>query len=299
MTERPLPPPPPELPPDAHKGIAGRVLVFAGQPTMPGAAILLLSGALRAGAGLVTLAVFERELLGVVPPAVPEATYLDLSRSRDLIAGRLPVQLTARGDHVRAAGPGLGVGGRTRELVRRLVQDELFTGPLVLDADALNAVGDSPEVLAAHPGPLVCTPHPGEAERLLGRRFDSDPNTRAEVARELARRTGGILCLKGAGTVVSDGERTYVCDTGGPALATAGSGDVLTGIVAAYLAATVTLPESGFTPFDAACAAVRAHGLAGDLAARERGTRGVIARDLLEFLPAAQKHIAAGGGGAR
>lgn len=293
--ERPLPPSPPELPPDAHKGIAGRVLVFAGQATMPGAAMLVLSGALRAGAGLVTLAVFDRDLLGVVPPAVPEATYLDLSRSRDLVAGRLPVQLTARGDHVRAAGPGLGVGGRTRELVRRLVQDELFTGPLVLDADALNAVGDAPEVLAAHAGPLVFTPHPGEAERLLGRRFGSEPETRAEVARELACRAGGICCLKGAGTVVTDGERTFVCDTGGPAMATAGAGDVLTGIVSAYLASTVTLPASGFTPFDAACAAVRAHGLAGDLAAVEKGNRGVIARDLVEHLPAAQRCIAAGG----
>ena len=287
------PRPAPDLPVNAHKGTAGRVLAICGSETMSGAAILVLTAAQRAGAGLVTLACFHRELLHVLPAAIPEAVYLDISRSKDLMARRLPAQLVGRADHVRVVGPGLGQSGRTNELVRRLVDDG-FPGPLLLDADALNVVGDTPEVLGVYENTLVITPHPGEAARLLGRpSISADPGARKAVAVELAQRSGAICCLKGAGTVITDGTRVEVNETGNPGMATAGSGDVLTGIMGAYLAFALQLGSADWTPFDAVRSAVHVHGLAGDLAAEEVGQRALIASDLVRFLPQAQQRFAA------
>lgn len=304
------PRPAPELPPDGHKGDAGRVLFLCGQRVMPGAAILALRAAQRAGAGLATLGCLDEELLVVVPGAAPEAVYLDLSRSGDLGAGRLPEPLCDRDDHAWVIGPGLGQGPRTLELVRRVLGaiEPLsdHARPLVLDADALNVLGElghgtSPLTRSGVHGPLVLTPHPGEAQRLLGRAIARDEPGRIEAARELARRAGpgALCCLKGAGTVVTDGERVHVNRTGNPGMATAGTGDVLAGIVGAYLASCVTLGSLGgqdpaWTPLEALKAAVHVHGLAGDLAAEVRGRRGLVAGDLVEFLPAAQQRFALG-----
>lgn len=293
----PRPRPAPELSADGHKGDAGRVLFLCGQRTMPGAAILSLRAAQRAGAGLVTLGCFDGSLLDVVPGAVPEAVYLDLSKSRDLEEERLPEELLGRDDHAWVIGPGLGAGARTLELVRSVVV-HASNRPLVLDADALNVLRDEPHALASYRGPLVLTPHPGEAARLLGRAIPRDNEGRIEAARELARVARAICCLKGAGTVVTDGERVHVNETGNPGMATAGAGDVLAGILGAYLASCVTqgsLSEgnSDWTPFAATMAAVHVHGLAGDLAAEELGCRAVIASDLVDHLPAAQLRFAA------
>lgn len=299
----PRPRPAPELPLDAHKGDAGRVLFLCGRRTMPGAAILALRAAQRAGAGLVTLGCLERELLDVVPGAVPEAVYLDLSDSPGIEQGRLPEPLLGRDDHAWVIGPGLGAGTRTRGLVGGVLGTVRAAGghalPLVLDADALNVLGAQPEALRAYPGPLVITPHPGEAARLLGRAVPSDAAGRIACARELARRARAICCLKGAGSVVSDGERDFVNPTGNPGMATAGAGDVLCGILGAYLATCVTLGDLGprcapWSPFDAVLAAVHVHGLAGDLAAAQLGRRGTIASDLVDHLPPAQMRFAAG-----
>lgn len=285
------PVPPPQLPPEAHKGTAGRVLCLAGSETMPGAALLVVRSAQRAGAGLVTLASFERSLIQSAAVAAPEAVHLDLSRSRDLIAGRLPAQLAGRDDHARVAGPGLGRGGRTDELVRRLVTDE-YEGALVLDADGLGVVEGAPEVLATCRGPLVVTPHPGEAARLLGcDSIGSEPEERREAALAIARATSGICVLKGHGTVVTDGERVVVSGTGNPGMATAGAGDVLVGILGAYLALTRSLPTDGWGPFEATLAAVHVHGLAGDLAAERLGRRAVTASSITEHLCLAQQRF--------
>jgi NAD(P)H-hydrate epimerase len=174
-----------------------------------------------------------------------------------------------------------------RELVRCLVTDD-FDGPMVFDADALNVVGSAIEALGAYEGPLVLTPHPGEAQRLLGRTVTADEDARVACAHEIQRRSGATCVLKGLGTVVTDGERTYINETGNAGMATAGAGDVLTGILGAYLAYSVHTHESGWSTFDAVAAAVHVHGLAGDLAAREHGMRGVVASDVIDFLPAAQ-----------
>jgi len=286
---------PPALAADAHKGDAGRVLIVAGSAMMPGAAILAGRGALRAGAGLVTIACQDRTLTEILPAAIPEATYLDLDvrrAIRDQKGRAFGGLLTERADHAIACGPGLGVVAEIRDLVDVLVQE--FTGPVVLDADALNVLGPEPERLADAVCQLVLTPHPGEASRLLGREISAEPEDRRDAAMELARRAGAVVCLKGRGTVVTDGERTEVNETGNPGLATAGSGDVLSGICAAYLASSQQDPSGGFDVLRAARAAVHVHGLAGDLARDELGERAVTASDLIAHLPAAQaEHLAA------
>ena len=280
---------PPALARDAHKGDAGRLLCIAGSETMPGAAALILRAAMNSGIGLAHLAVFDRSLIPSTSAHVPEAVYLDLSRSKDLIAGRLPAQLVGRSDHVWVVGPGLGQGGRTDELVRRIVQSE-FNGPMVLDADGLNVIGDTPEVLSAFAGELVLTPHPGEAARLLG--VESIPRSdegRLECATQISRSASGICVLKGHRTVVTDGSRVYVNESGNAGMATAGAGDALCGVLGAYLASVVTSGSADWTWFDAACSAVNVHGLAGDLAAKRLGERAVTASRILEFLPEAQQ----------
>ena len=285
------PAPPPALASDLHKGSAGRVLCVCGCKEMPGAAILTVRAAQRAGAGLVTLTIFTSDVLGLVPSASPETVYLDLTNSKDLYVGLLPRRIQEHMHHARIAGPGLGTAGITRELVRRLVSSD-FEGPLVLDADALNVLGTALEAVTEHPGPVVVTPHPGEAARMLERVVPSTDEGRLACALEIAERTGAICVLKGHRTVVTDGSTTWVSETGNPGMATAGSGDVLCGILVAYLATARLLQRSDWTMFDAVASAVHVHGRAGDLAAQERGERGVIASDLIELLPAAQLHFA-------
>ncbi|MEO2094862.1 MAG: NAD(P)H-hydrate dehydratase [bacterium] len=283
---------PPPLPIAAHKGDAGRMLCIAGSETMPGAAVLILRAALQAGIGLVQLAVFDKNLIHAVCPAVPEAVYLDLSRSKDLIAGRLPTQIEGRKDHVRVVGPGLGQGGRTDELVRRLVTTS-FSGPLVLDADGLNVIGDMPEVLAGFAGQMVLTPHPGEAARLMGvAAIATSDEGRIECAKAIAHAAGGLCILKGYHTVVTDGEQVFVSQTGNPGMASAGSGDTLCGILGAYLASVVLFGSADWTFFDAACSAVHTHGLAGDLAAAKLGQRALTASAIISHLAEAQQQLA-------
>ena len=283
----------PELPADAHKGTAGRALLVAGSRLMPGAAILAVRAALRAGAGLATLAALDRELLGLVPLAAPEALLADWS-AEEFARTSLERELASRDDHARLAGPGLGRGARTRRVLEALLADR-FEGPLVLDADALNELAElGPERLRARRGFTALLPHPGEAARLLGAPIPSDADGRRAAATELARRTGAAVVLKGRGSVIVHGERVFVNATGNPGMATGGSGDVLAGIAVAYLAAVAARQaprDAGapFGPLDALRGAVHVHGLAGDLAARELGTRALIASDLVEFLPAAQR----------
>lgn len=283
---------PPALRSDAHKGNAGRVLCLAGSREMPGAAVLTVRGALRGGAGLVTAACLAENLLGILPIAAPEAILRDLGRLSDL-----PFMLETGDYHAIVAGPGLGLerGAEALQALLRARRRASIERPLVLDADALNALGalaERTEPLSEEPGTLVLTPHPGEARRLLGRAVPADEAGRVACARELAAETGAICCLKGRGTVVVQGDLVYVNDTGNAGMATGGAGDVLTGVLGAYLALCATGEHPDWTPFDAVCSAVRAHGHAGDLAAAHQGQRGLVASDLVTFLPAAQRRLA-------
>lgn len=275
----------PDLPLDAHKGLAGRVFCVCGSDDMPGAAVLVARAAQRAGAGLVTLASPARALAWALPAAAPEALLAPWTS-----AAALRKLARQRDDHARLAGPGLGANAITAAAVRMLLASGGDT-PLVLDADALNVVAGDWRVLLRANMPLVLTPHPGEAARLLGRTFAADDRARVAAAREISTRSGAICCLKGRSTVVADGDRVYLNATGNPGMATAGTGDVLSGVVVAYLAACRSGVDPNWTPWDAVCTAVHVHGLAGDLARTRFGLRGLVASDLVDLLPAAQERL--------
>lgn len=256
----------------AHKGLFGHVLIVGGAPGMSGAARLAGEAALRAGAGLVTIATHPAHapLLNLTRPELMVSGVQDA-------AGLAP--LIERAD-VIAVGPGLGRGEWGRGLWEQV---RLTARPRVVDADALN-------LLANDPGPgrdWVLTPHPGEAARLLGISAEEVEADRFHSARELQRRFGGVAVLKGAGTLVQggSGRPPAVCSDGNPGMATAGSGDALTGVIAALLG-------QGLAAEEAACAAVCLHAAAGDRAALG-GEKGLIAGDLV----AALRGVANGIGG--
>ena len=272
-------PKPPVRPVDVHKGTAGLVLVVAGSRGMAGAAALVGNGALRAGAGLVRIATPDAALdtVAALAPCCTTAPLPDDGAClRAEAAGKI-LEL-ADGQDAVALGPGLGQTPAIGSVVRAVLEGVEI--PIVLDADGLNAIAaDAAEVVARARNGLILTPHPGEAARLLGSSAQ-DVQADREAAAERLAGLGAVAVLKGAGTVVCDGERLYVNETGNPGMATAGAGDVLTGMLAALVAARMPL-------FEAAVLAVWAHGRAGDLAAERTGILGLTAMDLLGCVPEA------------
>jgi len=266
----------PQRSPTAHKGDAGRVLVLAGSPGKTGAAHLALLGALRGGAGLVTLAA-RAEVLPLALAGRPEAMSLALPGIGPLGAADLPeLTAAAREADVLVAGPGLHRGGETG----RLLRDWLGVAgrPAVLDADALNVLDPGPTWLGLLPAPVVLTPHPGELARLCGLTVANVQADRIGLAQEKAAAWGAVLVLKGARTVVAaPGQPAAVIPTGNAGMATGGTGDVLAGLCGALLA-------GGLAPFDAARVAAWVHGAAGDLVATRTGERGLLAGDLGEAI---------------
>ncbi|MCE5286433.1 MAG: NAD(P)H-hydrate dehydratase [Pelosinus sp.] len=266
--------------PAAHKGMCGRVAVLAGSTGLTGAAVLASMSAMRAGAGLVTLGVPE-SLHNIVEVKLTEVMTKPLPEIAGGAIGAKAVptfcELAAKAD-VAAVGPGLGQEVETSEALRELIG--IIEKPLVLDADALNALSDMPQLLKKTKALAVITPHPGEMARLTGLSVEEINSDRMEVARMSASDWNCIVVLKGAPTVVAfpDGE-VYINTTGNAGMATGGAGDVLTGIIAAFIA-------QGLSSHDAAVAGVYVHGLAGDIAAKT-GTIGRVAGDIAAALPAA------------
>jgi len=247
-------------PRNANKGDFGRVLVVAGSKGMAGAAILCAKGALRAGAGLVTVSV-DDELLPIIQCAVPEATCVPRAFNAEMLSVYDSI----------AIGPGLGVSGETLELVTYILEN--YGGKIVLDADALNVIAGTNITLDED---TVITPHPGEAARLLGIDVPSVQSQREASASVLAEKFRCVAVLKGSSTLIAGtnpGEDLYINNTGNPGMATGGSGDVLTGVIASFLG-------QGMDSRTAACAGVYIHGFAGDLLAKELGEYGLIAGDL-------------------
>jgi NAD(P)H-hydrate epimerase len=253
---------------------------------MAGAVTLAGMAALRGGAGLVRLAVPDvcLETVARFEPSYMTAPLPSDRAGRIARVARPQIVKLAEGAKAVACGPGLGRSPGLDVLV-----SELYTGlslPMVLDADALNALSARREVLARPGGPRVLTPHPGEFVRLLGR--DRVPARERDLAAaELAERCGVVVVLKGHNTLVTDGRQRAVNRTGNPGMATGGSGDVLTGLIAA-------LACQNLTPFEAARLGVYLHGLAGDLGAAELGQEAMIASDLLRYLPAAFQQYRSG-----
>jgi len=263
--------------PAAHKGGFGHVLVLAGSTGFAGAACLAARAALKSGAGLVTLGV-PRSLLPIVATKLTSCMTHPFREvpGGALALGALPeIVAFAQRCNVVAIGPGIGRHRSTEKLVHALIRS--LDKPLVLDADGVNALEAQADVLADARGPLVLTPHPGEMARLTGLTTRDIQARRAEVATEFAARYSIVVALKGHRTVVSDGRETYANETGNPGMASGGTGDVLTGMVAGLLA-------QGLEPFPATCLGVYLHGLAGDLAALQVGEHALNATALLRHL---------------
>jgi NAD(P)H-hydrate epimerase len=267
----------------AHKGDFGRVLVVGGCPGMAGAPALAGLAALRGGAGLVTVACpnsIAHTVAGFEPSYMTAALPSD-SDGRIQGDGGADAILKLPFD-VLAMGPGLSQSESLANLVRRVYLE--CVRPLVMDADALNLLARFGDALPPRNAPTILTPHPGEFARLSGRSAVEIAARRVEEAAEFARRRRVVLVLKGAGTVVTDGVRCAVNRTGNPGMATGGSGDVLTGLVAA-------LVGQGLEAWSAARLAVHVHGLAGDLSAQDNSEISLIARDLVDALPAAFRRL--------
>lgn len=256
---------------DAHKGTAGRVLMYMGTEGMAGAAAMAALAALRAGAGLVTVAC-PREILPTVQALVPNAMCVPA----DTLTERIPPH------DALAAGCGLGQGEAARATLAALLARE--TGPAVLDADALN-------LLAAAPFPLppetVLTPHPGEAARLAGLSVRQVTGAPLDAARSLADRYHAAVLLKGTVSLATDGQRTLVQRRGAPSLAKGGSGDALTGILAAFCADRTVCADQRGRDRLVSCAALASLclGLAGERAQADLGDRSALTGDVIDRLP--------------
>lgn len=273
-----------------HKGTYGHALLIAGSPGKAGAAILSARGAVRAGAGLVTIAVPEPILPTVDLGSIESMTLgLPAGRSGSITEGAVDRVLeAAQGKSVLALGPGLGQAPETLAAIRRIVMEAPL--PVVLDADAVNAfAGRAADLMHRSQGTLL-TPHPGELGRLLGISTAEVQADRIAVARQAAEATDALVVLKGSLTLIAaeDGE-VWINPTGNPGMATGGSGDVLTGLVAGLISQAEAF---GWDMQDASILAVYLHGLAGDLAAARLGEQALAAGDLLDFLPAAFARLA-------
>ncbi len=280
----------PKLPPrelQSHKGDYGRVLIIGGSRGMAGAPALAGMAALRSGAGLVTLAV-PRSIQATVARFEPSYMTLGIGSTTDdclVVDCEAGLLGAATIRDVVALGPGLGTAQSTAKLVCNLYST--VECPMIVDADALNALAPSPQHLKSPGGVRILTPHPGEFQRLTGEQVSSETDERCRQAANLCTRDASgqtVVVLKGHQTVVCDGEQCSANATGNPGMATGGTGDCLTGIVTALVA-------QGMQPFDAARLGVHVHGLAGDLAANELGQVSLIASDLIRFLPTAFQQL--------
>lgn len=274
----------PERPAAAHKGTFGHLWVVAGSQGMVGAAKMAAMAGLRGGAGLVTLALPARQqpvaaagLSEVMTRGLPEEEGMLSPSALDVL------KEAGRGVEAWAIGPGLGRSPGVATLVRDFVR--WCPAPLVIDADGLWALGSDLSLLREREHPTVLTPHPGEMARLLDSTVARVQADRVAAAREAARRSGAVVVLKGARTLVATpDDRVFINPTGNVGMATGGAGDVLTGLVGAFLA-------QGLPAERAACVGVFLHGLAGDLAAERRGYLSLVAGDILAFLPRAARRL--------
>lgn len=273
--------------PDTCKNDFGHVFILGGSERYSGAAVLCGSAAMRSGAGLVTLGLPKGLNRQITRIKSKEVMTLGLPQTRggslSLSAFKQISRFIEKID-ILVVGPGLGLERSTQELVRKLVKT--VRKPIVIDADGINALAGHPDFLRRTQNAertTILTPHPGEMARLLGVSTGEVQGQRLRLAKKFSREWAVVLVLKGNRTVVCGHQgKSYLNKTGNPGMATAGSGDVLTGMIAAFLG-------QGLDGFSAAKYAVYLHGLAGDLAAKEKTQAGMIASDIIENIPAAFK----------
>lgn len=275
----------PRRPIAAHKGSFGHTAVIAGSVGKTGAAVMAGLSALRTGAGMVTLALPE-SLEAAMPNRPWEIMTLPLPETVDhsiSLSAEKTIMRFLEGKAAAAIGPGLSTQSETQELIRALVKQTEI--PMVLDADGLNAFAGKAALLSRPGPPLILTPHPGEMSRLSGLGAEKIEKNRLETARRFSQEYRVCLVLKGAKTVIAEPSgQLSINPTGNPGMATAGTGDVLTGIIAGLL-------SQGVANASAAKLGVYLHGMAGDIAAERRGEAGLIAGDLIEQIPAAIRKL--------
>ena len=269
----------PERPDNGHKGTFGTALLVAGARGFSGAACLTGTAAIRAGAGLVKLA-YPESITGIVEAGVIEAVKIpvpDTGNGTLALAALDRVLAHAADARAVAIGPGITTDPETQELVLKLLP--ALSAPVVIDADGLNNLAGRLDVLTAMPAPAILTPHPGELSLLTGRPAPEIDHDRINVARGFAREHGVLLVLKGAPTVVATPAGiVFINSTGNSGLASGGTGDVLTGLIAGLL-------SQGAEPLDAALAGVFLHGRAADIAAEEFTGYALCAGDVIDHLP--------------
>jgi len=265
--------------PETHKGTYGHALVIGGSRGMSGAPILAAKAAISSGAGLVTIAV-PNDILPAAEANVLEALKAGLPVDEQgcikETAAEQALEL-ANGKNVVALGPGLGQSAAVKDFLLQFLS--AVKTPLVIDADGLNNLAGHLDRLAATKQPMVLTPHPGEAARLLNTTASEVQDDRLGAAARLAKETGAVIVLKGAHTVITEPHgRVWINTTGNPGMATGGVGDVLTGLIAGLMA-------QGLDTLNAAIVGVYLHGLAGDHAAETTGERALTATHLLNAIP--------------
>jgi len=269
---------------DSHKGDYGRVLILAGSKRFSGAALLCAESTLRAGAGLVTVGIPTSINLAIIKNKTKEVMTLPLPDTRTgtlSLTAFSKIKLFLKNTDVLIIGPGLGQDKSTYALVRKIVKESSL--PIVIDADALNALNHHLGILKQHKGKVILTPHAKEMSSLFGIGIDFIKKNRKLVAKKYAKHYNSIIILKGHQSIVTDGNKKFCINkTGNPGMATAGSGDVLSGIVGAFLA-------QGLDAFSAAKYATHIHGLAGDIAAFDKTQMGLIASDIISRIPDALK----------
>lgn len=267
----------PERAAASTKFTSGQVVVVGGSRGLTGAVCLAATAAIRAGAGYATAAV-PAELEQIFEIKLTEVMTLGLASREGRLRAASSEQIVEAADGAGSVllGPGIGRDGGTLRLAREVC--ERISAPLVLDADGLNAHAGELDRLAGRRAPTVLTPHTGELARLLGRESGEVASARLDAAREAARAARAVVVHKGDDTIITDGERVAINDLAAPALATAGTGDVLAGMVAAAIA-------RGLDPFEGACLSVYAHARAGRSAGLALGAGSVIASDVIEAIP--------------
>ncbi|MBU1086205.1 MAG: NAD(P)H-hydrate dehydratase [Candidatus Omnitrophica bacterium] len=268
-----------------HKGECGHVFVLAGSRGLTGAACLSAQAALLSGAGLVTVGIaaslnniIECKLTEAMSLSLPETSQASLS-----LKAFDPIKDFSQDIDVIIIGPGLSQNSQTQKLIRKIIG--LISKPMVIDADAINALAGNLNVLAKRTAQTVITPHPGEMGRLLGLDVEKIQKNRRKLAKELSCMYNIVTILKGYQTVVADKDgKIFINKTGNPGLAKGGSGDVLTGIIAGFMA-------QGASAYNAAELAVYVHGLAADKVVQKKAMVSLLASDILENLPLVLKKL--------
>ena len=268
--------------PDTHKGDYGHILIIGGSLGLSGAVCLCARAALRSGAGLVTVGV-PKSLNSIFEIKLTEVMSLPLADKGGALSQEAfsNIRSFLKKADLIVLGPGAGLRDSTKRLIIKIIKE--IDKPMVVDADALTALASNPETLLKRKTKtLILTPHLGEFSRLVKLDVSKIKKKRKELVKKFALRYNLTLVLKGNRTLVSDGHRTFENNTGNPGMATAGAGDVLTGIIAGLL-------SQGVDQFESAKAGVCLHGLAADVAARDKTQNCLIASDIIEYLPEAVK----------